>query len=252
MKRLNDQKLAYEKNLEDKLNEEIQKKLNQFTSDNNPPSAPELLDENNFNKPGVSDKSAVPAVDRTTKPSYSSITKTEETNSPVIVPKSLVNKFLNIAKANTFDNLETCGILAGKLVSKAFIISHLLIPPQKATSDSCSTQDEEKLFLFQEENDLITLGWIHTHPTQSSFMSSIDLHTHCSYQLMLSEAIAIVCAPKFDQIGVYSLTSDYGINFIAKCQLSGFHPHPDFPPLYEESRHVIFDNNNDVQLVDLR
>lgn len=35
-----------------------------------------------------------------------------------------------------------------------------------------------------------------THPTQTAFLSSVDLHTHCSYQLMLPEAIAIVCAPK--------------------------------------------------------
>lgn len=30
-------------------------------------------------------------------------------------------------------------------------------------------------------------------------MSSVDLHTHCSYQLMLPEAIAIVCAPSHDK-----------------------------------------------------
>jgi hypothetical protein len=29
-------------------------------------------------------------------------------------------------------------------------------------------------------------------------MSSVDLHTHASYQLMLPEAIAIVCAPRFN------------------------------------------------------
>ncbi len=39
---------------------------------------------------------------------------------------------------------------------------------------------------------------IHTHPTQSCFMSSMDLHTHVAYQQMLPEAIAIVCAPKGD------------------------------------------------------
>ena len=38
-----------------------------------------------------------------------------------------------------------------------------------------------------------------THPSQTSFMSSVDLHTHCSYQLMLEEAIAIVCAPRYSQ-----------------------------------------------------
>jgi len=34
-----------------------------------------------------------------------------------------------------------------------------------------------------------------THPTQTAFMSSVDLHTHFPYQAMLPEAIAIVVAP---------------------------------------------------------
>ena len=38
-----------------------------------------------------------------------------------------------------------------------------------------------------------------THPSQTSFMSSVDLHTHCSYQLILPEAIAIVCSPKYSE-----------------------------------------------------
>jgi len=38
-----------------------------------------------------------------------------------------------------------------------------------------------------------------THPTQTAFLSSVDLHTHSSYQLMLPEAIAIVCAPKHNE-----------------------------------------------------
>lgn len=38
-----------------------------------------------------------------------------------------------------------------------------------------------------------------THPTQTAFLSSVDLHTHCSYQMMMPEAIAIVCSPKFNE-----------------------------------------------------
>ncbi|RWV97612.1 hypothetical protein GW17_00039589 [Ensete ventricosum] len=37
---------------------------------------------------------------------------------------------------------------------------------------------------------------LQTHPTQSCFMSSIDLHTQYAYQILLPEAIAIVMAPK--------------------------------------------------------
>ena len=37
--------------------------------------------------------------------------------------------------------------------------------------------------MYQDRHSLLILGWIHTHPTQTVFMSSVDLHTHCSYQV---------------------------------------------------------------------
>ncbi|KAF9157318.1 AMSH-like protease [Mortierella sp. AD011] len=117
----------------------------------------------------------------------------------LIVPVRLLDRFLNIVRPNTIKNLETCGILAGVLSRNKLTVTTLIIPKQTATSDTCSTTNEDELFEFQSERDLMTLGWIHTHPTQTCFMSSVDLHTHCSYQLMLPEAIAIVCAPKHDK-----------------------------------------------------
>ena len=116
----------------------------------------------------------------------------------VFIPATLRERFVKLAEPNTKRNLETCGILCGVLRNNAFIITYLLIPPQTATSDSCTTTDEESLFEFQDKHNLLTLGWIHTHPTQTCFMSSVDLHTHVGYQVMLAEAIAIVCAPSKD------------------------------------------------------
>lgn len=46
--------------------------------------------------------------------------------------------------------------------------------------------------------DLLTLGWIHTHPSQSCFLSSVDLHTQYSYQLMCGESVAVVLAPRYE------------------------------------------------------
>ncbi|KAJ6492668.1 hypothetical protein DFH09DRAFT_1207374, partial [Mycena vulgaris] len=92
-----------------------------------------------------------------------------------------------------------------------------------ATSDTCTMDDEESVLGFTEERALITLGrvrffllysrfvaprryyfpQIHTHPTQSCFTSSVDLHTHASFQRMLpsrSRSSAIPSAfhsPKF-------------------------------------------------------
>ncbi|KAJ6540177.1 hypothetical protein DFH09DRAFT_66371 [Mycena vulgaris] len=67
---------------------------------------------------------------------------------------------------------------------------------------------EEGVLGFTEQRGLITLGWIHIHPTQSCFMSSVDLHTHVSFQRMLPESFAVVCAPKSDpNFGIFRLTN---------------------------------------------
>lgn len=113
----------------------------------------------------------------------------------IFLPPSLRHRFLDIALSNTRANLETCGILCGTLISNALFISKLVIPDQESTSDTCEMTNESDLFDFVDGEDLMVLGWIHTHPTQTCFMSSRDLHTHCGYQVMMPESIAIVCAP---------------------------------------------------------
>lgn len=42
---------------------------------------------------------------------------------------------------------------------------------------------EEETFEVQDSRSLYPLGWIHTHPSQSCFLSSVDVHTHCGYQV---------------------------------------------------------------------
>jgi STAM-binding protein len=83
------------------------------------------------------------------------------------------------------------------LISNALFISHLVIPDQTATSDTCETTDqgETDLFDYVDTEGLMVCGWIHTHPTQTCFLSSRDLHTSVGYQVMLPESVAIVCAP---------------------------------------------------------
>uniref|UniRef100_A0A1X7TST2 MPN domain-containing protein n=1 Tax=Amphimedon queenslandica TaxID=400682 RepID=A0A1X7TST2_AMPQE len=112
-------------------------------------------------------------------------------------------------------------------------ITHIIVPKQMGKADSCETMKEEELFDALDKHDLITVGWIHTHPSQTAFMSSVDLHTHYSYQIMLQEAIAIVVAPKYDKVGNFTLTQPHGLNYIGRCSGKGFHTHPKEPPLYE-------------------
>ncbi|XP_065051043.1 STAM-binding protein-like A [Rhopilema esculentum] len=199
--------------------------------------------------------SSTPTVDRTTKPNSvfdRQISSSISGLRRIHVPQAIVSRFLSLASMNTLRNVETCGILAGKLAKNVFQITHLVIPKQTGTPDSCTTTNEEEMFEVQDKYDLVTLGWIHTHPSQTSFLSSVDLHTHYAYQIMMPEAIAIVCAPKFDQVGVYRLTSNHGMSFIGSCNKTGFHPHPKEPPLFEESDHIEMDPAMDLSVLDLR
>lgn len=170
----------------------------------------------------------------------------------VLVPSALLAKFLRLAATNTAKNIETCGILAGILERDQLKITHVVVPKQTGTPDSCSTNNEEEIFHYQDQHNLITLGWIHTHPTQTAFLSSVDLHTQCSYQLMMPEAIAIVCAPKYNETGYFALTPDFGMQFITNCRQTGFHPHPNDPPLFHTVRHIRVDDAAAVEVVDLR
>ncbi|GAA5812786.1 hypothetical protein MFLAVUS_006244 [Mucor flavus] len=172
-------------------------------------------------------------------------------NIPTVIQKS----FLNIARFNTSINVETCGILSGKLKNNELFVTSLLIPNQEGTSDTCITKNEEAIFDYQDKNGLLTLGWIHTHPSQTCFLSSVDLHTHCSYQLMLPEAVAIVCAPNNNpDFGVFRLTSPEGLKEITNCKAtSSFHPHPDTSILYQnECQHVRLNSLSTLETVDLR
>ncbi|KAJ6653585.1 hypothetical protein lerEdw1_009083 [Lerista edwardsae] len=168
----------------------------------------------------------------------------------VVLPKDLCHKFLQLADANTVRGIETCGILCGKLTHNEFTITHVIVPKQSAGPDYCDMENVEELFNVQDQHDLLTLGWIHTHPTQTAFLSSVDLHTHCSYQLMLPEAIAIVCSPKHNDTGVFRLTNA-GMLEVSACKKKGFHPHTKEPRLFNVCKHVIGKDVN-ISVLDLR
>lgn len=174
----------------------------------------------------------------------------------IFLPPDLRHQFLSIALPNTQANLETCGILCGTLVSNALFISKLIIPDQESTSDTCETINESELFDYVDGEDLMVLGWIHTHPTQTCFMSSRDLHTHGGYQVMMPESISIVCAPSKGDWGVFRLTDPPGMKTILNCSQTGlFHPHAGESAIYTDALrpgHVYEAKGLEFDVVDLR
>ena len=176
----------------------------------------------------------------------------------MLLPPKLRSKFLNLADANTARNIETCGILCGTVVSNALFITHLVLPEQVGNTDTCETtaDGDSALFAYCDAQSLLVCGWIHTHPSQSCFLSSRDLHTSAGYQIMLPEAIAIVCAPRFNpDCGIFRLTEPPGLEHVLACHRPGtFHPH-DQANLYTDALrpgHVIEGPGLEFEVVDLR
>lgn len=102
-----------------------------------------------------------PAFDRTLKPTVSSESLMEGFLRQILVPQDTMSKFLALASKNTANNVETCGILAGRLAQNRLNITHVIVPKQNGTPDSCTTMNEEEIFDIQDQQNLITLGWIH-------------------------------------------------------------------------------------------
>ncbi|GJJ14698.1 hypothetical protein Clacol_008965 [Clathrus columnatus] len=181
----------------------------------------------------------------------------------VRVPFVVIERFLTVAAVNTAKRRETCGMLMGRyetryngVESKGFTVTTLLIPRQSGTSDSCAMLDEELVAEFAEKRRLMALGWIHTHPTQSCFMSSLDLHTHAGFQATLREFFAIVCSPPHfvPNCGVFRLT-ETGLMTINSCRdKAAFHPHAENIPIYTDADkgHVLWVHDPHLEIVDLR
>jgi STAM-binding protein len=185
-------------------------------------------------------------------PDLESPAKRPHLRSSVHIPFDLPEVFQSVAAGNTRRGIETCGILLGPSPGR---VTHCLVPPQTGTADTCETLPgaEEGLLAFSIETSLISLGWIHTHPTQSCFLSSVDMHTAISHQIMLPEAISVVIAPTDENlpVGVWRLT-ERGMAEIGKCRESGFHDHDNKEKFSEMVPNVDWDTTVRISLIDNR
>ncbi|KAF9531213.1 hypothetical protein CPB83DRAFT_849571 [Crepidotus variabilis] len=215
-----------------------------------PPPPPQPMPPTNADDRIIKIDSSDPFISSSSAASNSSLKSLKTVN----LPRECLGRFLAIAKINTEMNRETCGLLLGKDKGHKYSVTTLLIPKQHSTSDSCTMDEEELVLQFTEERSLITLGWIHTHPTQSCFMSSVDLHTHSGFQRMLPESFAVVCAPKSNpNFGIFRLTDPPGLEAILGCtEKEAFHPHPDIPIYTDADKGHVQIKDSSLEIVDLR
>ncbi len=142
-----------------------------------------------------------------------SVSPNHELNT-VVIPTNLISEFQQISAENTLNNIETGGILLGGLNDENNqCITHTLIPKQQATANAVYMEKEDDWSAICDTLSLQIFGWIHTHPEQTCFMSSIDLHSQYNIQRLNENSIGIVVAPT-DQTQIFSLTS-IGMDFMS-------------------------------------
>ena len=158
-----------------------------------------------------------------------------DTKKWLYVPKNIGQIFIAYAQNDLDSNTETMAILGGTEVSEGYKITHLLIPNQFGNSDSCQMHENSVDWVLQQSinNNITILGWIHTHPSQTNFLSSVDLHASYSYQQTQPLSIAIVYSG-IDQSCKYYKITDLGMNILKNCKL----------PLNTHHVHIGYPDNN--------
>ncbi|XP_025699479.1 uncharacterized protein [Arachis hypogaea] len=110
---------------------------------------------------------------------------------------------------------RTIGVRDVHIENGTLYMTTLIIPKQESASNSCQATNEEEVFKILNERSLYPVGWIHTHPSQSCFMSSVDLHTQYSYQV-IDRSIIYYSLPFFFHVKGFlcSITSHPDMNVI--------------------------------------
>jgi STAM-binding protein len=75
--------------------------------------------------------------------------------------QKIIDQFLECGKHNLAKDIEFCAILCGREYNGEYYCTHLLVPRQTGTRDSCTALNEIALFEYQMKHELITMGWIH-------------------------------------------------------------------------------------------
>ena len=183
-------------------------------------------------------------------------------------PANLLSSFIQAAWSHSTEN-EFMGWVTGKVeekkqnkkeTSKVVVANGLFLPLQSSSQWAVWEPGEGELpgqmLQFMEDSESIVVGWIHSHPTFDSFLSSVDRHTQFMLQRELELAFAIVI-DKEKKPRVMRLTAE-GMKTVAACTQDpgSFHEHPlehdsmvvDIPYFVhhsgKNSKLAFFDQNN--------
>lgn len=74
--------------------------------------------------------------------------------------------------------LSLCVNVSRPQTHNEFVLTHVVIPKQSAGPDFCDMENVEELFSFQDQQNLLTLGWIHVR-LHATHMLTTQLRCCC-------------------------------------------------------------------------
>lgn len=112
----------------------------------------------------------------------------------ILIRTSAIAKMLKFDKEHP--GKETIGLLIGHKSGNDLIVDEIRIGEQIGNAVHTQLTDEEMIKaatdISQREDGRVIVGWIHTHPTFSAFLSGTDVATQSLYQKFFPDAIAVV------------------------------------------------------------
>lgn len=183
----------------------------------------------------------------------------------------MLNSFVQAAWSVSEVN-ETMAWLTGKVEERGkgknkksvVHVSGMFLPKQESNQWSVwEPKDAEiphQMLQHMQESETNVVGWIHSHPTFESFLSSVDLHSQFQLQSGFKLAFAVVVDQQ-KKPRVMRL-SEKGMTVLADCCLDPgtFHEHPfphdelvvdvpfNFVQSGEMSKLHFFDQNSSVEI----
>ncbi|MFV2014948.1 MAG: Mov34/MPN/PAD-1 family protein, partial [Candidatus Heimdallarchaeota archaeon] len=116
---------------------------------------------------------------------------------------------------------ETAGLLIGEETDGIVHIDEIRVGKQTGNAVHVSISEEElalaAIEIRERDDDKFIVGWWHTHPGLSSFMSGTDINTQKMYQALMPNSVAIV----IDNVKYSETTSINDLDFGVYRVVSG-------------------------------
>jgi len=109
-------------------------------------------------------------------------------------------------------NSEVIGYLIGQYKESWIEINDLIIPDQQGTNIHAEITSELAIveYLRKNKRDInnVQVGWYHSHPSLSCFLSQIDIQTQKYWQKVNNRMVALVIDPIKNDVKCFRLDNN--------------------------------------------